>query len=86
MWWLFQSGMRTKIQELGNAFVEMKTIEDIWKRLQEINEGLKFQYRIGQRDVLKWVLEEWPGKRHMYAVYVFFQESVQTDLTVEGLQ
>jgi hypothetical protein len=51
--------------ELGNAFVEMKTIEDIRKRLQEINEhikkeqnSLKFQYRIGQRDVLKWVLEE----------------------------
>jgi len=52
------------IQELGNAFVEMKIIEDI-RRLQEINEhikkeqnSLKLQYRIGQRDVLKWVLEE----------------------------
>ena len=39
-------------------------LEDI-RRLQEINEhvkkeqnSLKFQYRIGQRDVLKWVLEE----------------------------
>jgi hypothetical protein len=57
--------MRTTIQGLGNAFVEMKTIEDIRKRLQEINEyikkeqnSLKFQYRIGQRDVLKRVLEE----------------------------
>ena len=57
--------MRTTIQELGYTFVEMKTIEDIRKRLQEINEhlkkeqnSLKFQYRIGQRDVLKWVLEE----------------------------
>ncbi|MFY9796023.1 MAG: hypothetical protein WCC17_14440 [Candidatus Nitrosopolaris sp.] len=56
---------RTAIQELGNAFVEMKTIEDIRKKLQEINEHIKkeqnsfkFQYRIGQRDVLKWVLEE----------------------------
>jgi hypothetical protein len=52
-------------KELGDAFVEMKTIEDIRKKLQEINEhikneqnGLKFQYRIGQRDVLKWMLEE----------------------------
>jgi hypothetical protein len=53
------------IQELGNASIEMKTIEDIRKKLHEINEhikkeqnSLKFQYRIGQRDVLKWVLEE----------------------------
>ena len=53
------------IQELENAFVEMKTIEDIRKRLQEINKhikkeqnSLKFQDRNGQRDVLKWVLEE----------------------------
>jgi hypothetical protein len=37
----------------------------IEKNLQEINEyikmeqnSLKFQYRIGQRDILKWVLEE----------------------------
>jgi hypothetical protein len=52
------------MQELGNAFVEMKTIQDIRKKLQ-INEpikkeqdSLKFQYRIGQHDVLKWVLEE----------------------------
>jgi hypothetical protein len=41
----------------------MKTIEDVRKKLQEINEqkeqnSLKFQYRIGQRDVLKWMLEE----------------------------
>ncbi|MGB6530350.1 MAG: hypothetical protein WBF33_19780 [Candidatus Nitrosopolaris sp.] len=56
---------RTAIQELGNVFVEMKTIEDIRKKLQEINEHIKkeqnsfkFQCRIGQRDVLKWVLEE----------------------------
>ena len=57
----------------------MEVIEDVRKKLQEINERikkehntLKFQYRIGQRDVLKCVnvLEEWPGKRHMYAVYV----------------
>ena len=53
------------MQELGNALAEMKTIEDIRKKLHEINEhirkeqnSLKFQYRIGQRDVLKWVLEE----------------------------
>jgi hypothetical protein len=46
----------------GGAFVEMKTIEDIREKLQEINEhikkeqnSLKFQYRIGQRYVLKWV-------------------------------
>ena len=64
------------IQELGNASIEMKTIEDIRKKLHEINEhikkeqnSLKFQYRIGQRDVLKWVLEESPRKRHMCAVY-----------------
>jgi hypothetical protein len=51
--------------ELENAFVEMKTIDDIRKRLQETDEhikkeqnSLKFQCRIGQRDVLKWVLEE----------------------------
>ena len=57
------------MQELG----EMKTIEDIRKKLHEINEhikkelnSLKFQYRIGQRDVLKWVLE-----KRMYAVYVW---------------
>ena len=37
------------IQELGNALVEMKTIDDIGKRLQEINQQ---QYRIGQRDVV----------------------------------
>jgi len=43
----------------------MKTIEDIGEKLQEINEhmkkeqnSLKFQYGIGQGDVLKWVLEE----------------------------
>jgi len=43
----------------------MKTIEDVRKKLQEINEhikkeqnSLKFQYRVGRRDVLKWVLEE----------------------------
>jgi len=42
----------------------MKTIEDVRKKLQEINEyikkeqnSLKFQYRIGHA-VLKWVLEE----------------------------
>ena len=47
---------------IGYTFVEMKTIEDIRKRLQEINEhikkeqnSLKFLYRIGQRDVFKWV-------------------------------
>jgi hypothetical protein len=41
---------------IGNAFVEMKTIEDVRKKLQEINEhiekeqnSLKFQYRIEQR-------------------------------------
>jgi hypothetical protein len=51
--------------EIGDDFAEMKTIEDVRKKLQEINEhikkeqnSLKFQYRIGQRDVLKWVLEE----------------------------
>jgi hypothetical protein len=45
--------------------LQMKTIEDVRKKLQEINEhikkeqnSLKFQCRIGQRDVLKWVLEE----------------------------
>ena len=49
---------------IGSAFVEMKTIEDI-RKLQEINahikkeqNSLKFQYCIGQRDVLKWALEE----------------------------
>jgi hypothetical protein len=54
-----------RIQESENAFVEMKAIEDIRKKLQAINEhikkeqnSLKFQYRIGQRDVLKRVLEE----------------------------
>ena len=52
------------IQKLQMIF-RMKTIEDVRKKLQEINEhikkeqnSLKFQYRIGQRDVLKWVLEE----------------------------
>ena len=46
------------MQELGNALAEMKTIEDI-RKLHEINEhikkelnSLKFQYRIGQRDVV----------------------------------
>ena len=50
---------------IGECFGRMKTIEDIRKRLHEINEhikkelnSLKFQYRIGQCDVLKWVLEE----------------------------
>jgi len=50
---------------LEYTFVEMKTIEDIRKRLQEINEhikkeqnSLKFQYHINQRDVLEWVLGE----------------------------
>jgi len=54
----------------------MKTIEDVRKKLQEINEhikkeqnSLKFQYRIGQSNV-KWMLEEWPRKRRMFAVYV----------------
>jgi len=41
----------------------MKTIEDIRKKLQEINRHIKkeqnsLNVRIGQRDVLKWVLEE----------------------------
>ena len=51
-------------------------MEDVRKKLQEINEyikkehkSLKFQYRIRQRDVLKWVLEEWPRKRRMYSAY-----------------
>jgi hypothetical protein len=51
--------------EIADDTVEMKTIEDVKKKLQEINEhikkeqnSLKFQYRIGQRDILKWVLEE----------------------------
>jgi hypothetical protein len=59
------SALQMPIQELGNDFVEMKTIDDIKKKLQEISEHIKkeqnspkYQYRIGQRDVLKWVLEE----------------------------
>jgi hypothetical protein len=59
--------MRTASSDtgIGDDFVEMKTVEDVRKKFQEINEhikkeqnSLKFQYRIGQRDVLKWVLEE----------------------------
>jgi len=40
---------------IGNAFVEMKTIEDVRKKLQHIEKeqnGFKFQYHIRQRDVL----------------------------------
>jgi hypothetical protein len=51
--------------EIGDNFAEMKTIEDVRKKLQQINvhikkeqNSLKFQYRIGLRDVVKWVLEE----------------------------
>ena len=50
---------------IGECFRRNENNRDIRKRLQEINEhikkeqnSLKFQYRIGQRDVLKWVLEE----------------------------
>jgi hypothetical protein len=56
---------RRRQEGIGGCFCGNENIEDIRKKLQEINEhikneqnSLKFQYRIGQRDVLKWMLEE----------------------------
>ncbi|MGA9150633.1 MAG: hypothetical protein WBZ36_08645 [Candidatus Nitrosopolaris sp.] len=46
--------MRTTIQELGNAFVEMKTIDDISKKLQEINEHIKKEQKQSQIPIPYW--------------------------------
>jgi len=47
---------------IGNAFVEMKTIEDVRKKLQEINEHIKKEQNNpvlnNVLDVPKWVLKK----------------------------